>query len=291
MRLAFGFDFVIHSREGECPLIPLTDRNPTRRFSLVCVVLIALNVSVFLYDHSSPVTVQMLAQDQYGRLSQVQGQIGSLSYRFAMIPAHVTGSLPADGLRPLAPLGVQPAWLTLFTSMFLHANWLHVGGNMLYLWIFGNNIEDILGRAKFLLFYLACGVGAGGVHLLSNASSIIPTVGASGAVAGLMGAYVLLYPRARVLSLVPILGVISTLIEVPAIFVVGYWFVLQIVNSTWLRGGEMLTKGGGVAYMAHIGGFACGLLLIALLGGKRLIPPYSAEKRRKQRQLQNEEIA
>jgi membrane associated rhomboid family serine protease len=270
-------------------LIPLTDRNPTRRFPLVCVVLIALNVAVFLYDQYSPVTVQMLAQDQYGRLYQVQDQMGSLSYRFALIPAYVTGTFPADGSRPLTPLGIQPAWLTLFTSMFLHANWLHVGGNMLYLWIFGNNIEDILGHAKFLVFYLACGIGAGVVHILSNTSSIIPTVGASGAVAGLMGAYVLLYPRARVLSLVPILGIISTLIEVPAIIVIGYWFVLQIINSTWLRGGEMLTKGGGVAYMAHIGGFACGLLLIALLGGKSLIPPYSAEKRREKRQRQNED--
>lgn len=270
-------------------MIPLTDRNPTRRFSLVCVVLIAINISVFLYDHYSPVTVQMLAQDQYGRLSQVQSQMGSLSYRFALIPAYVTGGIPADGSRPLTPLGVQPAWLTIFTSLFLHANWLHVGGNMLYLWIFGNNIEDILGRAKFLLFYFACGVGASVVHILSNTTSIIPTVGASGAVAGMMGAYVLLYPRARVLSLVPILGIVSTLLEVPAIVVIGYWFVLQIVNSIWLRGGEMLTKGGGVAYMAHLGGFACGLLLIALLGGKRLIPSYSAAKRQEQRQLQNEE--
>lgn len=259
-------------------MIPLTDRNPTRRFPYVCVILIALNVAVFLYDRFSPVTVQMLAQDQYGRLYAVQDHMGSLSYRFALIPAYVTGHFPADGMRPQTPLGIQPAWLTLFTSMFLHANWLHVGGNMLYLWIFGNNIEDALGKAKFLLFYFACGLGAGIIHILSDSTSIVPTVGASGAVAGLMGAYVLLYPHARVLSLVPILGIISTLIEIPAIWVIGYWFVIQIVNSTWLRGGEMLTRGGGVAYMAHIGGFVCGLLLIALLGGKRLTVEQESER-------------
>jgi membrane associated rhomboid family serine protease len=259
--------------KGERRVIPLTDRNPTRRLSYVCVILIALNLAVFLYDRFSLVTVQMLAQDQYGRFFVVKDQMGSLSYRFALIPAYVTGQFPPDGSRPLTPLGVQPAWLTLFTSMFLHANWLHVGGNMLYLWIFGNNIEDALGRFKFLLFYLACGLGAGMIHILSGTDSIVPTVGASGAVAGLMGAYVLLYPHARVLSLVPILGIISTLLEVPAIWVIGYWFVIQIVNSTWLRGGEMLTRGGGVAYMAHIGGFVFGLLFIMLLGGKRLAVP------------------
>ncbi len=253
-------------------MIPITDRNPTRRFPVMCVILIAINLVVFLYDHYLPITVQMLARDQYGRLYAVQDQMGSLSYRFAMIPAYVTENFPPDGSHPLTPLGIQPAWLTLFTSMFLHANWLHVGGNLLYLWIFGNNIEDVLGRAKFLLFYLACGVGASLVHILSDTTSIVPTVGASGAIAGLMGAYVLLYPHARVLSLVPIFGIISTLIEVPAIFVIGYWFVLQIINSTWLRGGEMLTHGGGVAYMAHIGGFALGLMLIAFWGGRKLIP-------------------
>ncbi len=272
-------------------MIPITDRNPTRRFPVVCVILIAINLAVFLYDHYLPVTVQMLARDQYGQLYAVQDKMGSLSYRLALIPAYVTGNFPPDGSRPLTPLGIQPAWLTLFSSIFLHANWLHVGGNMLYLWIFGNNIEDVLGRAKFLLFYLACGVGAGLVHIASDTASIVPTVGASGAIAGLMGAYVLLYPHARVLSLVPIFGIISTLIEVPAIIVVGYWFVIQIVNSTWLRGGEMLTRGGGVAYMAHIGGFAFGLILIALLGGKRLLPPRSAHRRDTPIYSENEETA
>jgi membrane associated rhomboid family serine protease len=253
-------------------VIPLTDRNPTRRFPILCVILIALNVAVFLYDQFTPVVVEFVGHTRYGIPFRAQQSIGSLSLHYAMVPAYVTG-MRGEGSMALAPPPTLPPWLTLFTAMFLHANWLHIGGNMLYLWIFGNNIEDVLGRGRFLLFYFLSGLGAALLHILSDPGSMTPTVGASGAIAGLMGAYLLLYPGTRILSLVPIFGIISTLIEVPAVLVIGYWFVLQILNSQLLGGGEMLRRGGGVAYLAHVGGFVTGMGLILLFGGRRLLSP------------------
>jgi membrane associated rhomboid family serine protease len=252
-------------------LIPLTDHNPTRRFPVVCVTLIILNALVFLIDQLSPVVFEYVTQ-RHGVPVRVQDSMGRLSFQYSLIPAYVTGQTPEISGRPLFPQVLQPAWLTIFTSMFLHANWLHVGGNMLYLWIFGNNIEDVLGRVRFIVFYLLCGIGAAVVHIASDPNSAIPTVGASGAVAGLMGAYLLLYPAARILSIVPICGIIGTLVELPAVLVIGFWIVLQVLNSQFM-GGDMLAKGGGVAYLAHIGGFAMGMILILLCGGRRLLPP------------------
>jgi membrane associated rhomboid family serine protease len=141
---------------------------------------------------------------------------------------------------------------------------------MLYLWVFGNNIEDVLGRARFLAFYLVCGLAAAGLQIASDPASTTPTIGASGAVAGLMGAYILLYPGARVLSIVPFF-IISTLMEVPALFVIGFWFLLQVANAQWLGSGGVLAEQGGVAYMAHVGGFVAGIALILLLGGRGLL--------------------
>lgn len=253
-------------------MIPLTDRNPTRSFPTVCVALIVINALVFLYDVFTPVLIEYITRNRYGVPVTVRDTMGSLSVRFAMIPAYVTGQ-ENGGAQPLLPQFVHPGWLTIFTSMFLHANWLHIGGNMLYLWVFGNNIEDVLGKARFILFYLLSGIGAAVIHIASDPASVNPTVGASGAVAGLMGAYILLYPAARILSLVPICGIISTLMEVPAVLVIGFWIVLQVLNSQVLGGGGMLSKGGGVAYLAHIGGFGTGMILIMLMGGRRLLPP------------------
>jgi membrane associated rhomboid family serine protease len=155
-------------------------------------------------------------------------------------------------------------WPTIFTSMFLHGNWLQIGSNMLYLWIFGNNIEDTLGRGRFILFYFTCGAAAGVAQVLSDPSSTVPMVGASGAIAGILGAYLVLYPRARILTLVPVFIIFFT-IEVPAFFIIGYWALIQFANAYWLGGGEM--GKGGVAYYAHLGGFATGIALILLLGG------------------------
>lgn len=235
-------------------MIPLKDNLPTRRFPIVSVLLIAANIAVFAADRLTGRYEFLLVQVAPDLYRRVPHFVGGLSERYAMIPADVTGSLAAH-------------WPTLFSSMFLHANWLHIGSNMLYLWIFGNNVEDTLGRFRFLAFYLVCGVAAAATHIATDPNSPVPTVGASGAVAGLMGAYLILFPHAAILAIVPILF-IGTLMEVPAIVVIGFWALLQFLNANWLGGGEM--QGGGVAYFAHIGGFVAGIVLILLLGGRRL---------------------
>ena len=235
-------------------MIPLRDNIPTRHFPIVTVTLIAANVVMFVLDRV--VLRQEVLQPvmtQYGpRL--LAHATGGLSEQYAMIPASVSSAQPG-------------AWVTVFSSMFLHANLLHVAWNMLYLWVFGNNIEDALGKGRFVLFYLASGAVAAAAHIATGPNSTVPTVGASGAVAGLMGAYLILYPGAQILSLVPVLF-ISTLMEVPAAMVIGFWAVLQFVNASWLGAGDV--QGGGVAYFAHVGGFVAGVVMIVLLGGRRL---------------------
>jgi membrane associated rhomboid family serine protease len=143
--------------------------------------------------------------------------------------------------------------------MFMHGNWLHIGSNMLYLWIFGNNIEDTLGRAHFLLFYFTCGIAAAVAQVLSDPTSTIPMIGASGAIAGILGAFLILFPRARILTLMPIFIIFFT-VEIPALLIIGYWALIQIINTYWLGGGEL--GRGGIAYFAHMGGFTTGILLI-----------------------------
>ena len=158
-------------------------------------------------------------------------------------------------------------FITVFTSMFMHGGWLHLGGNMLYLWIFGDNIEDRLGHLKYVLFYLASGVIATLAHAVFNPGSRIPSVGASGAIAGVLGAYILLFPRARVTTLIPIFMFI-TVREIPAVFLLGVWFVLQLFTGAATMGGDVADTG-GVAYFAHIGGFVAGMALVSLMGGRR----------------------
>lgn len=230
----------------EPPLIPLYDDNPRRVFPLVTIALIAVNVLVFLWQMHAP-EAQM--------------------YSFTMVPSELTGHGPGlisagqQAFR-LPPPALHPAWLTIFSAMFMHGGWLHIGGNMLYLWIFGDNIESDLGHAKFLIFYLLVGALAAVAHIASNPASQIPTLGASGAIAGVMGGYILLHPRADVRCLVP-LGFFVTLLRVPAWIVLGYWFLIQVVSNQM---GHLGASEGGVAYMAHIGGFVAGLVLIKLFG-------------------------
>ncbi len=243
-------------------MIPLRDNIPTRRFPVVSVTLIVLNVVVFLLDRLTGSTQIVHAITPDGIPVAVSQFEGGLSAQYSMIPAVVTSHL-------------DTAWVTIFTSMFLHANLLHIGGNMLYLWIFGNNVEDTLGRGRFLVFYLVCGVAAAAAHILSDPQSTVPTIGASGAIAGVMGAYIVLWPDAQILSLVPFVF-ISTLMEVPALIVIGFWAVLQFINTSFLGGGMM--QGQGVAYMAHVGGFVSGVVIILLLGGRRLL--YQRDDRR-----------
>lgn len=217
-------------------MIPLHDDNPTQRFPLITVSIIFACVLLFLYQFS--------IGEKAGR---------ALVMMFGSIPSVLFGSkqLPVE-------LAILPAEATLLTSMFLHGGWLHLIGNMLYLWIFGNNIEDIMSRPRFVLFFLVCGLLAALAHALPNADSSLPMIGASGAISGVLGAYLLVYPRAQILVLVW-LGFISQLIRLPALVVLVFWFVLQLVNS-------LLTdsSGGGVAWGAHLGGFIAGMALIPL---------------------------
>jgi len=201
-------------------MIPLRDVIPTRTWPVVTVGLIMLNVVVFLHE-------------------QTLGRHGLELF------VREWGLVPADF-----------AWDRVVTSMFLHGGWAHIGGNMLYLWIFGDNVEDRMGHVRFLLFYVLCGLAAGGLHVLTNGNSLAPTVGASGAIAGVLGAYFLLFPRARVLTLVPIVF-IPLFFELPAVTFLLIWFGLQVIQGWAGMGAEE----GGVAWWAHVGGFGAGILL------------------------------
>jgi len=223
-------------------MIPLRDENPRRSVPVVNIVLIIVNVMMFLWEVS-------LGPDLERALSLI-----------AFVPARFFYS-------PVAPANI----LSIFVSMFLHGGILHLGGNMLYLWIFGDNVEDRLGHARYLLFYVACGFAATFAHAFMNPASVMPAIGASGAIAGVLGAYLILFPRARVLTLIPILFFI-TIREVPAIVVLGLWFVLQLFVGVGSIG-VADSAAGGVAYFAHIGGFAFGMLLVVLMGGTRRPPP------------------
>lgn len=234
-------------------MIPLKDYRPTRDFPLVTVMLIVLNAAVFIQDRLTGHYELLLVNTGAGVI-RVKEFVGGLSSHLSLVPIHLVG-------HPLL------AWPTIFTSMFLHGNWLHIGSNMLFLWIFGDNIEDTLGRFRFIVFYFCCGVAAAATQVLSSPASTIPMVGASGAVAGVLGAYLLLFPRDRILTLIPIF-IFFTTVELPAYLIIGYWALLQFLNAYLLRGGGML-RGGGVAYFAHVGGFIAGMILLMLMGIKR----------------------
>lgn len=223
-------------------MLPIQDSVPTRRLSVFTIVLIALNILVFLYE---------LMAMRAGDGNDVFASLG-------LIPALASADpLGADTLR------------RLLTSMFTHAGILHIASNMLYLWIFGNNIEDALGPIRFILFYLVCGAVAAAAQVLINPTSSIPMVGASGAVAGVLGAYLVLYPRARVRTLI-FLGYFARMANLSAVWVLGSWFVLQLLNGL-LAIGTAQANMGGTAFWAHIGGFVAGMALIRvfLLGRQR----------------------
>ena len=215
-------------------MILLHDDNPTELTPVVTVISIAACALVFLYQISLPV-----------------GPDNTFVFQYGAIPALVFGQA---GLSETSV--AIPPYATLITSMFLHGGWMHLIGNMLYLWVFGNNIEDVMGHTKYALFYLTCGILAALSHAVTDPSSTVPMVGASGAISGVLGAYVLLFPRARVLVLIPGLG----LTKVAAGFVLGMWFVMQLFSG----GMSIGNTGGGVAFFAHIGGFLAGMALIGL---------------------------
>ena len=224
-------------------MIPLYDRNPTRRFPIVTVSLIAACFVVFLYELS---------------LTMGGGGDAALERFFdtwGAVPSKITASIDAGNYVSQATLGIV-------TSIFLHGGWLHILGNMLYLWIFGNNVEDRLGRVGFLLFYLVGGIVAALTQVAIDPGSTQPLVGASGAIAAALGAYIVLFPGARILSLV-FLGFFYQLLNVPALIILGFWFVLQLISGFGSLGGD--TASGGVAFFAHIGGFAFGMVVGVLI--------------------------
>lgn len=228
-------------------MIPLRDANPTRRTPWVTLALIAANVVAFVVWQGAPIAGPT-------RQSQIE-----VFFCYGVIPEEASSFdvLP----RVAAVCGEKSVLVSIFTSMFLHGSLLHIGGNMLYLWVFGNNIEDRMGRAVFLGFYLAAGVIAAYAQVVSSPDSTVPLVGASGAIAGTLGAYIVMFPHARVLTLVPIFYFLHFM-ELRAIWVLGFWFVLQAFSGVTSLGG--VGEQGGVAWWAHIGGFAFGAL-VALL--------------------------
>ncbi|MFW5969314.1 MAG: rhomboid family intramembrane serine protease [Halofilum sp. (in: g-proteobacteria)] len=224
-------------------MIPLKDDNPTRITPVVSIMILAACVGVFLWQFS---------------LGPEAGQ--RAVYSFGMIPAVLTGeaALPAD-------MAVVPPVGTVLTSMFLHGGWMHLIGNMLYLWIFADNVEDAMGHSRFVVFYIVCGIAAAMAQLALDPSSEIPMVGASGAISGVLGAYLLLHPKARVLVLIP-LGFLTQIVRLPALIVLVLWFGLQLFQQLMTGTGS----GGGVAFMAHIGGFVAGMVLIPFFRWRRI---------------------
>ena len=214
-------------------MFPLHDDNPTHSFPLVTILLIAACVLIFLWQQS------------LGKHAQ------AVVYIFGATPAVLFGykHLPPE-------IAFIPTWTTAFTSMFLHGGWMHLLGNMLFLWIFGNNIEDAMGKKRFIIFYLLCGLAALLANALPDPHSTIPMIGASGAISGVLGAYLILFPNARVLVAIP-LGIFIHTTRLPASWVLGFWFVFQIISSMLASGQQ-----GGVAWAAHVGGFVAGMVLI-----------------------------
>ena len=215
-------------------MIPLKDDNPTSRRPIITYFIIGLCTIIFLIQISS---------ESY--------KTGELFYSYGLIPSVLMGhnQLPMD-------LYAIPAFITIFSSMFMHGGFMHLIGNMLYMWIFADNIEDNLGVTKFIIFYLLCGIGAAMTQVLMDTHSQIPMIGASGAIGGVLGAYLINHPKAKVLVLIPF-GFFSQLLKIKALYVLGFWFILQFISS-----------GGGVAYAAHIGGFVSGMILILFFNKK-----------------------
>ena len=218
-------------------MFPLWDDLPTKKFPLITVAIIVLNTIVYLYEAS------------------LGEKFTQFIYAMGLIPFEITHHID------LLPTSPSIIYLTIFTSMFMHGSIIHLLGNMLFLWIFGNNVEEYLGRVNFIIFYLVCGLSAAFTQIFFNPNSTMPMVGASGAIAGVLGAYLLLYPRARVTTVI-IFGFFIRLIKIPAVVVLSFWIIYQFlygISSLAVKTGE-----GGVAWFAHIGGFIGGIILIKL---------------------------
>jgi membrane associated rhomboid family serine protease len=231
-------------------MFPLKDENPTELTPFVTVALIVANVAVWLLVQGAGMGERF---------------IDSLC-QFGAVPAEITGAIGAGDAVRVGPYLCPAGGLTvsaLVTSMFLHGSWMHLIGNMWFLWVFGNNIEDSMGHLRFVVFYLFTGLIAAGAHVATSLSSDVPMVGASGAISGVMGAYIVLYPRVRVYTLF-FLVYIARVVAMPAFAMLGFWFGLQLLQGA-------LDRGGGVAFMAHVGGFVAGVALIKLFERRKLV--------------------
>ncbi|HEX77667.1 MAG TPA: rhomboid family intramembrane serine protease [Dehalococcoidia bacterium] len=229
-------------------MLPLSDSDLiTRRRPVINLTLIALCAAVFIYE---------LILGSEGRIV--------FFYRFGLIPAELTQGISYSSL--MTPGGVVdirtplPDWVTMFTSVFIHADWLHFVSNMLFLWVFGDNVEDRFGHFRYLFFYIAAGLAASWLQIAVNIDSQIPTIGASGAIAGVLGAYLLLFPRSRIRTLIMFFFI--TIVRIPAVYLLGFWFLLQFVGGVGSLGPSAQT--GGVAYWAHVGGFVLGLMVVII---------------------------
>ncbi len=235
-------------------MIPLKDNIPAKNFPYVNIGLILINSAFFIYEMS------------YGP------ELDQLIFTLGFIPARF---IAQQGETLLNPAGFLP----VFSSMFLHANLVHLISNMWMLWIFGDNVEDCMGHGRYLLFFLLCGIASVFAQTISNPQSVIPMVGASGAISGVLGAYIITYPKARILTLVPIV-ILFYIIELPAYFFLGFWFLIQLIQGSLYSLNSEQMAGGGVAWWAHVGGFAAGVLLLQVFRCKDWQRPVVPSERR-----------
>jgi len=248
-------------------MFPYKDDNPTLATPVVTYLIIAANLAMWVF-------VQGMGADPMMSRSICE---------LALIPGELLQRIPAGAAIPMSPdaacvMTDDPNWLTPLSSMFMHGGWLHLLGNMWFAWVFGNNVEDSMGKVRYLLFYLLCGFAAAAAQVVANPASPIPMVGASGAIGGVMGAYVVLYPRVRV-HMIVVLFVFITRIAVPAFLMLGYWFLIQVLSGTMSLGDDR----GGTAFWAHVGGFVAGAVLVFAFRDPELV----AEHRRMSRTIEH----
>jgi len=233
-------------------MIPLKDMTPRQSFPVMTLVLIGINVAVFIHQ----LTLPGPAGDAFIKM-------------YGLVPSHISQALAGHHYT------LEQALIPLFTCMFLHGGFLHIIGNMWFLWIFGANVEDRMGPLPYLIFYLICGIGSGAAEVAFSWGSHIPSIGASGAISGVLGAYIVLFPKSRILSLVPLL-IIWFLWKVPAVIFIGLWFIMQFLSGVISLGAQSVS-GGGVAWWAHVGGFLLGLLLVKAFATSSKRPTYYSE--------------
>lgn len=248
-------------------MFPIRDDNPQILVPYATYGIIAINALVWVLVQGLGAATPLAAS--VCRLGLIPGEFLDL------VPV---GTQIQVGPQSICVLGGTPTWHTPITSMFMHGGWFHILGNMWFLWIFGNNVEDAMGSVRFVIFYLLCGLAAAALQIISDPDSTIPMVGASGAIGGVMGAYILLYPRVHVHMLI-FLGFFVTTVAVPAVLMLGYWLAIQLLSGI----ASQATPGGGVAFWAHVGGFVAGAILVFVFRNKKLLAlhPYHGWKPRR----------